>query len=235
LIVSSVRRHFPGATTLLDIGCGTGFVLAGLREALPALRLTGSEPSAERLSVARRRLPDVELVELDVLEPPPRAFDVVGAFDVLEHVNDDERAVAGLFATTAPGGGLLVLVPQHPWLWSGADVFARHVRRYTRHELVQKLERAGFRVVTATSFVTTLLPAMMVVRTLRGRALTMRELGSQLVPPRPLNVLFEQVLEGERRLIEMGVSLPVGGSLLVVAKRDRETPPRPSTRRSDRR
>jgi hypothetical protein len=100
---------------------------------------------------------------------------------------------------------------------------------------VQKLECAGFTVVTATSFVTTLLPAMMVVRTLRGRALTLRELGSQLVPPRPLNVLFEQVLEGERRLIEMGVSLPVGGSLLVVAQRDRETPPRPSTRRSDRR
>jgi SAM-dependent methyltransferase len=190
---------------------------------------------ADRLAAAQRRLPDVELVELDVLEPPPRAFDVVGAFDVLEHVTDDDRAVAGLFATTAPGGGSIVLVPQHPWLWSETDVFARHIRRYTRHELVRKLERAGFRVTTATSFVTTLLPAMIVSRTLRRGAVTNRELESQLVPPRPLNVLFEQILEGERRLIEMGVSLPVGGSLLIVGQRDRETPPRPSARRSYRR
>jgi hypothetical protein len=160
---------------------------------------------------------------------------VVGAFDVLEHVADDDRAVASLFAATSPGGGLIVLVPQHPWLWSGADVFARHLRRYTRDELVRKLERAGFRVAAATSFVTALLPAMMLVRRLRGRALTMRELESQLVPPRPLNALFEQALEGERRLIEMGVSLPVGGSLLVVAQRDRDPPPRPSARRFDRR
>jgi hypothetical protein len=115
---------------------------------------------------------------------------------------------------------LVLLVPQHQWLWSGADVFAGHLRRYARGDLVRKLERAGFSVTTATSFVSTLLPAMVVARTLRRGSMTAHELESQLVPARPLNALFERVLQGERWLIEHGVSLPVGGSLLVVAKRD---------------
>ena len=211
---------------MLDVGCGTGFVLAGLREALPDLRLTGGEPSADRLALARRRLPHVELIELDVLDPPRRAFDVVGAFDVLEHIADDVRALTGLFNATAPGGGLILLVPQHAWLWSRADVYARHMRRYARCELVSKLERTGFRVTLATSFVSALLPAMLAVRMFPRGGASSYDLESELVPPVPLNTLFEKILDGERRLIERGVSLPVGGSLLVVARRERVRPQR---------
>ena len=167
LIVSTIRRCFPDAQTLLEVGCGTGFVLAALRNALPNLRLTGGELFPEGLEIARQRLRDVELIELDATKPPPRSFDVVGAFDVLEHIADDERALAGLFEATAPRGGAILLVPQHSWLWSSADEFAHHFRRYTRRELVSKLERVGFSVTLATSFVTTLLPAMLAVRLLR--------------------------------------------------------------------
>jgi SAM-dependent methyltransferase len=97
LIVSTIRRCFPDAQTLLEVGCGTGFVLAALRNALPNLRLTGGELFPEGLEIARQRLRDVELIELDATKPPPRSFDVVGAFDVLEHIADDESALAGLF------------------------------------------------------------------------------------------------------------------------------------------
>ena len=97
LIVSTFRRVFPTRRTFLEIGCGTGFVLRGLHDALPELTLTGAELSAEGLEVARRRLPDVELLELDMLAMPYEgAFDVVGAFDVLEHIEQDERALSGI-------------------------------------------------------------------------------------------------------------------------------------------
>lgn len=78
---------------------------------------------------------------------------MVGAFDVLEHIADDDRALKGLFDATTPGGGSILLVPQHAWLWSRTDVYARHIRRYSPRELVSKLERTGFRVTLETSFV----------------------------------------------------------------------------------
>jgi SAM-dependent methyltransferase len=217
LIVSVVARHFPDARSLLEVGCGTGFVLAGLREAFPGLRLVGSELLAEGLELARRRVPDAELVQLDAAEMPFAAeFDVVGAFDVLEHVEDDERALAGMRRAVRAGGGLVLLVPQHPRLWSEMDVVARHARRYARRDLVAKVERAGFEVVATSSFVSTLLPAMVVSRAARKLLRRPYDPVAELAPG-PLNGLFERILDGERRLIERGWSLPAGGSLLVVA------------------
>jgi SAM-dependent methyltransferase len=219
LVVSTVRRHFPGAASLLEVGCGTGFVLSALREAFPALRLVGSELHEEGLEIARRRLPDVELVRLDATEMPfEDEFDVVGAFDVLEHVEDDAAALAGMRRAVRPGGGVILLVPQHPRLWSEMDEIARHVRRYTRRGLAAKVERAGLVVVEASSFVSALLPAMVLNRSLK-RALRRPYDPVAELRPGVLNGLFERLLDGERRLIERGLSLPVGGSLLLVARR----------------
>jgi SAM-dependent methyltransferase len=219
LLVWAVRRHFPGARSLLEVGCGTGFVLAGLRTAFPELRLVGSELFPEGLEIARRRLPDdVELVRLDARAMPYKGdFDVVGAFDVVEHVDEDEEVLRGMRRAVCAGGGLLLTVPQHPRLWSEADTFAHHVRRYTRRELVHKVERAGFEVVRTSSFVTSLLPAMVASR-VAHRVLRRPYDPISELDAGPLNWVFERLLDGERRLIERGVSLPVGGSLLLVAR-----------------
>ena len=222
LIVATVQRHFGGARSLLEIGCGTGFVLTALHPAFPGMRLVGSELFAEGLAVARRRLPpEVELVQLDATRMPFRdEFDVVGAFDVLEHIDDDAGVLAGMHRALVPGGGLVLLVPQHPGLWSEADRFARHRRRYTRADLLGKVERAGFERVVVSSWVTALLPAMLAARLvgrLRPRAYDpVREL-----TPGPLNGVFERLLDAETALIGRGLDLPAGGSLLVVARRPR--------------
>jgi SAM-dependent methyltransferase len=219
LIVSTLRRFFPDARSLLEVGCGTGFVLAALREAFPELRLVGSELFPEGLEIARRRLPDVELVELDATRMPfEREFDVVGAFDVLEHVEDDAAALAGIHRAARPGGGAILLVPQHPRLWSAADTFAHHRRRYTRQGLAAKVRAAGFDVVAASSFVTALLPAMVGSRVLHRLARRPYDPIDEL-DPGALNGVFERILDAERRAIERGVSLPAGGSLLLVARR----------------
>ena len=218
LIVSTLARHFGDARSFLEIGCGSGVVLAAVKEAMPSLRVVGVELYAEGLEIARRRLPDAELVELDARNLPYRdEFDVVGAFDVLEHVDEDERVLAQMVQAVRPRGGVLVLVPQHRWLWSEHDEIVEHRRRYGRRELVRKADGAGIEIVQVTSFVTSLLPAMAVSRLvdrIRKRTDPIANL-----EPGPLNTVFERLLDGERRLIERGVSLPFGGSLMLVGRR----------------
>ena len=219
LIVSTFKRYFPDAQNFLEIGCGTGFVLQGMREALPDVELSGAELSAEGLEVARRRLPGVRLLELDVLAMPfEQAFDVVGAFDVLEHVDADELALRGILRAVKQGGGVIFTVPQHPRLWSAPDELAGHHRRYTRRELVAKLERAGFVDIRTTSFVTLLLPAMFASRLRHPAGSGDFDLEKSLRLPRTLDRVCESIMRIERRLIEAGVKFPAGGSLLAVAR-----------------
>jgi hypothetical protein len=94
-----------------------------------------------------------------------------------------------------------------------------HHRRYRREELTDKLERAGFEVVRATSFVSLLLPLLLAVRVSKRGAGEAVDVQSELRIPPLLNRLLELVLDCERWLLVRGLSFPVGGSLLVVARR----------------
>jgi SAM-dependent methyltransferase len=204
---------------LLEIGCGTGYVLDALvREC--DLVATGTELYAEALAHARRRVPRAELIQCDARALHyEEAFDIVGAFDVLEHIDDDVGVLRALCRAVRGGGFLLVTVPQHPWLWSRADTVARHVRRYRREELVSRVREAGFSPLRVTSFVSLLLPVMMVARWRERFVRRERDVLADLTPAPLLNAIFERVLAFERLAIKRGLDLPVGGSLVLVARR----------------
>jgi SAM-dependent methyltransferase len=222
LIRWALQAHFPNASSLLEVGCGTGFVLAALHARYPRLRLAGGELSPVGLEVARSRVPDVPLFQLDARRLPfDSEFDVVAAFDVLEHVDDDERVLAEMARATTTEGGVLITVPQHPSLWGAVDDVSGHLRRYMRRELVAKVEYAGLRVVHVTSFVSLLLPVLWMSRVARRTTAEDYDLGAEFSMPRFVDSLFEKIMWFERNLIEHGVSLPVGSSLLVIAKPDR--------------
>jgi len=222
LIVQLASEMTSPGDRLLEVGCGTGYVLRALvREC--GLRATGSELLVEGLEHARRRVPEADFAQLDARAMPyEQSFDLVGAFDVLEHIEDDVGVLRGLHRAVRPGGFLLLTVPQHPWLWSTADTHACHVRRYRRAELVERVTQAGFTRVRTTSFVTSLLPLMALSRW-RGRV-SRRDYDpvADLVLPAPVNWLFELILDLERVLIKRGVDLPVGGSLVLVARREND-------------
>lgn len=214
LILDLVRKHAPGAHTMIDVGCGTGIVLQALR-AHTTLCLTGAEPFLRGLHWARQRAPGVDLIQSDVRSLPyEEAFDVVGAFDVLEHIAEDEQALAVISRILRPSGILIATVPQHRWLWSHADVVARHFRRYTRGELRSKLVEAGFQSISMTAFVSLLLPAMVAVR-----YTTRRKAQAELSLPTALNAVLSNVMRLERTLIHRGIRFPFGGSLIVVARK----------------
>jgi SAM-dependent methyltransferase len=219
LIEQTVRRFFSQASSVLEIGCGTGYTLKALRTSLPHAKLTGTELFEEGLNVARERWPSIRLLQADARALPfDTEFDLVGAFDVLEHIEDDVTALSELRRVVRPGAGIVVTVPQHQWLWSAADDYAHHHRRYSRSQLLSRVETAGFTIRMATSFVTIPLPAMALSRVgqrLRGQADGDSDPWAEFHIPRPLNSAFEALAAVERYVIARGVSLPAGGSLLV--------------------
>ena len=219
LIVWALGRFFPDAESFLEIGCGTGYVLSGVAKAYPEMLLFGGEVYRTGLSFTASRVPEVKLVQMDARDVPfAQHFDIIGAFDVLEHIEEDETALRQIRQALRPGGGMLLTVPQHTWLWSRLDEYACHVRRYTRDSLHAILLSTGFEIVLSTSFVSLLLPAMFLSRLCKHRW------GSS-VPRSELKMssLLDRTLEAinsfENLLIKKGMTFPFGGSRLIAARR----------------
>ena len=146
-------------------------------------------------------------------------FDVVGAFDVLEHIEEDERVLAEIHAALRPGGGLLLTVPQHPRLWSPVDEYSHHVRRYRRRDLLEKMRGARFRD-RSLDVVRVAAPAgdgTVADCVNAGRRPSIRSPSTAHRPS--VDSALGWVLGGERALIRAGVPLPAGGSLFVAARR----------------
>ena len=218
LLTWAFARCFPGAVDFLEVGCGTGFVLQAFRRAFPFLRLTGCDALQPALDIAAGRVPDARLIHTTAadLPAPPSTIDVAGAFDVLEHIVDDAAALEQMAAIVRPGGGVMITVPQHRWLWSAADERVHHVRRYRRRELVDRVNATGLRVEYVTSFVSLLLPVMVLSR---WRARSAAGATRELHVSKPANAMLTAILSAERRMIVSGVTFAAGGSLLVVARK----------------
>lgn len=218
LIVHVLRRYFPQARSMLEIGCGTGYVLRGVTENLPDVHVSGSEIFLEGLTFAARRVPKADLFQMDAQNIPYSGeFDLIGAFDVLEHIADDERVLHEIHDALKPGGGAIFTVPQHPGLWSVQDDIACHERRYRRHELADKLRAAGFHVVFSTSFVSLLLPLLAASRWRKRKADGIVDATAEFRLPAPLNAALYQVLHLEKLLIQANLRFPIGGTRLIAA------------------
>jgi SAM-dependent methyltransferase len=219
LIVWAMRKYFGVTRTFLEVGCGSGYVGAYLTRQIPDLTYTATELLIDAFPHARSRVPNSELLQADATNLPFDAeFDVIAAFDVIEHVDDDAAVLSEMYRAVRPGGGLLLTVPQHQFLWSASDDYAQHRRRYARDELRRKVSAAGFVIVRATSFVTLLFPLLAASR-LRRRKISRDRTWEEFVLPPTLDCALSACLKAERALISAGVSFPFGGSLLLVAVR----------------
>jgi SAM-dependent methyltransferase len=213
VVLSSL--DMPRDAAVLDAGCGSGRNMVELRR---YGTVTGIELSPPSVQVARERGVG-EVLEGSVLEMPfaDDSFELAVSLDVIEHLHDDRCALRELRRVVAPGGRLLVTVPAYQWLWSRHDEINHHHRRYSRGTLHKAAEEAGWRCERTTHFNSLLLPVAMMMRALEP--LNRRAAASSLdlwMPPAPVNWLLQQPLNLEAALIDRGVEIPVGLSLLAV-------------------
>lgn len=131
---------------VLEVGCGTGALLYDLSRL--GFSCVGYEASLQALRLAQYVHQDNAAVTIAASIDPDwrRNFDYLLAFEVLEHIEDDEQALATWHGWIKPGGCLLLSVPAHQKLWSDADVWAGHFRRYERKGIAHVLKKNGFQI-----------------------------------------------------------------------------------------
>jgi len=145
---------------LLDVGCGTGSLLAELKL---FGKTRGIDPSREAIAICHNRgLRQAVVGRAEKIPFPARSFDVVTLMDVLEHT-DDEIVIAEVTRVLKPSGLLIASVPAYPWLWSSWDTVLGHRRRYTAQTLLSVLRKSGFKPRFVThAYIFALLPVILI-------------------------------------------------------------------------
>lgn len=222
IIDRSLERAFGprGDLDILDVGCGTGRNLDVLRR---WGRVVGVEPQGPGLDACRADGLGPERVAVGTataLPFPAERFDLVTAFDVLEHLDDDAAGLREMRRVLRPAGHIFVTVPAYRFLWSGHDEALGHRRRYVASELHATLNRAGFVVIRRSYAISTPLPAILAYRVVEGlRPGTDGPAASYVDVPAWANKLLVGALRLEARWMQRA-SLPVGASIVALARKD---------------
>lgn len=138
----------------LDIGCSSGYMLELVHRKYPGVNVFGADYFSNGLIHCHNRLPDIPLFQTDIVNCKFRdnLFDAVTSLNVLEHIQEDYKALRQIFRILKPGGILVVTVPMGPYLYDMFDEIHFHVKRYTKKELKQKVQDAGFRILDINYF-----------------------------------------------------------------------------------
>jgi SAM-dependent methyltransferase len=214
LIALLGREMAAPRALVLDAGCGTGGLLAGLRQAGIAAVGLELDSGAARLARGKSGCP-VVVGSIAALPFADQSFDAVVSADVLCHGGVDETdSLAEMRRCLKSGGALLLNLPAYGWMLSEHDRAVNNVRRYTRGGLARMLAAAGFAEISGTYWNTLLWPLMVA----RRKLLPAGSGGSDVRPfPGPVDRLFRWLAGLETGWLRCGWSLPFGGSVLVKA------------------
>jgi ubiquinone/menaquinone biosynthesis C-methylase UbiE len=222
-IIQSVMKQRIGPLTglqLLDVGCGTGFVLHSLEQA--GVIAWGVDMHFAALAMARTRVKGPLVWTQAEQLPFGDDFDAVSLFDVIEHAPDDTFLVREAARVVQPGGSVIITVPAGPHLWTHYDAVIGHKRRYTREAVTSLFNRVGLQINTVQYF--NCLPAILQrshrwVSGVDSSKLSRNEVVRRAlsVPPAPLNALLRRFVPLEAPLGRL--PFVTGASLIAVGRR----------------
>lgn len=209
------RRVTDRRPRILDVGCGTGANLLLLSKYGDA---EGVDVSEDALAFCRERgLDKVRLGAGEELPYDDDTFDLVTAFDVVEHMDDDLAGLKEMRRVLRPGGRALLFVPTFMFLWGLQDDVSNHRRRYRLPQLRRVLEQAGFEIERTTYANITFFLPILVVRKLMQLTGIKTE-SENTINVSALNGVLGRVLGAESWILRY-MNLPFGVSGLCVAKK----------------
>jgi len=216
-----ILKYLPNKEIkILDIGCGTGFVSYNIKNMGYSVDCLDIFLEAIKFCMKRNAGNDYYIVNLYSM-PFIRHYDLICAFDVIEHIDDDCKVLKNIHSALKKDGQLLITVPANKKLWSKIDIYSGHKRRYSKEELRKKTEDAGFEIIRVSYFMTLLFPFIYISR-LRYKnindsnknANSFNELSINHV----LNIVFYFIFNIESYLIKY-INLPFGSSLICIARK----------------
>jgi len=217
IILDNIKRYIPLPTNcmILDIGCGSGLMLNSLEK---LGKTTGMDMSVEAIQFSQEIFTgDVKKGHLPNQIPfPENTFDLITALDVIEHIDEDVESLKGIRSRLKATGKAIITVPAYMFLWSSFDDMNEHKRRYTLHELQEKLIQAGFKIEKISYFNTLLFPIVYIVRKFNN---VLGKTGASDVdmPSKPMNATLKSIFGLEKYLLRF-CRLPFGVSILAVVK-----------------
>lgn len=199
---------------ILDVGCGTGANLEMLSQFGSA---EGVDVSDDALEFCRRKGLTVQKGLAETLPYEDGAFDITTALDVIEHLDDDIAGLKEMYRVTKPGGYSLIFVPAFMWLWGVQDEISNHRIRYTKKQIVERLETAGYTVERATYANFTFFAPILGGRTLM-KLTGIKPESENNITISGLNGIFGKIFSAERHILNK-VNFPFGVSIVIVARK----------------
>ncbi|HZS82432.1 MAG TPA: class I SAM-dependent methyltransferase [Stellaceae bacterium] len=218
-LLAALARHRAAeaaAGRVLDAGCGTGGLLARLRRSFPETAAIGLDLDPDACAAARAKAGCAVCVgSADALPFADASLAAILSADLLCHRAVAEGRALGEFRRClAPGGILILNLPAYQWLLSAHDRAVHNVRRYTRRRLARLLAEADFAPIEMSYWNTLLFPLMAIRRTFARSRIARSDV---MLYPAPVEAAFHALVRFETMLLNSGVTLPFGGSLLAIA------------------
>ena len=203
--------------SILDVGCGTGANIDMLSQFGDA---EGVDVSDDALEFCRQKGLKVQKGLAEALPFGDETFDLTTALDVIEHLDDDVAGLREMFRVTKSGCYSLFFVPAFMWLWGVQDDISHHRIRYTRKQIVERIEKAGYIVERATYANWTFFPPILAGRTLM-KITGIKPESENNINVSALNGLFGKLFSAERFWLKK-FNFPIGVSIVVVARKPEE-------------
>ncbi len=214
-LLSTVK--IPKEARLIDIGCGVGSNL-GLLQSL-GFKLIGVDSEIYSLAYAKRRFPTIPLINGNLLKLPfkTNSIDLVIATDILEHLEEDTLGLREIYRVLKWKGEVLFTVPAFNFLWGIQDVVGMHKKRYSRSELIEKIEQQGFKILK-TSYFNFLLffPILFTRRLVHLLGLTIESENQINLPI--INIFLTKLFSIEAHILRY-FTFPFGVSIFCIAQK----------------
>ncbi len=205
------------AVRILDVGCGTGANLEMLSQFGAA---EGVDVSDDALEFCRKKGLKVQKGLAEEMPFPDKSFDVVTALDVVEHLDDDIAGLKEMRRVMKGDGRALIFVPAFMWLWGVQDDISNHRIRYTKRQIVERLQQAGFAVERATYANITFFAPVLAGRTIM-KLTGLKPASENNINISALNGLFGKIFSAESIWLKRA-NIPFGVSIVIVAKKSEQ-------------